>query len=196
MGSFDPIHIGHINMIRAALNFVDKVIVVPSGHNPWKKNEPAPFALRVEMIRKSILPFDDAVDVSDIEGYFEPPYYANKPLNHFKKEYKYDELYIICGSDTVDKIPLWKNAENDILPFYKVLSLDRESNGNTIKEGIIEEKTAVYGDGKQYEYINLSINPITVSSTDIRQLIKDNKPTYPLLPTSVYEIINNYKLYV
>ena len=196
MGSFDPIHIGHINMIRTALNFVDKVIVVPSGPNPWKKNEPAPFDIRVEMIRKSILPFDDAVEVSDIEGHFEPPYYANKPLNHFKEEYKYDELYIICGSDTVDKIPLWKNAEQDILPFYKVLSLDRESNGNTIKEGCIEEKTAVYGDGKQYGYINLSINPITVSSTDIRQLIKDNKPTYPLLPTSVYEIINNYKLYI
>ena len=32
MGSFDPIHIGHINMVRLALNsgLLDKVILVPS----------------------------------------------------------------------------------------------------------------------------------------------------------------------
>ena len=67
MGSFDPIHTGHVNMIRVALKWVDKIIVVPSGHNPWKKDEPAPFKLRVDMIAAAIKPFGDRVEVSDIE---------------------------------------------------------------------------------------------------------------------------------
>ena len=95
LGSFDPIHIGHINIIREALNYVDKVILVPSGHNPWKKNNPAPLDLRVEMCIRAARPFGGSVEVSDIEGTFEPPYYSNKPLNHFRELYKEDEKYII-----------------------------------------------------------------------------------------------------
>lgn len=39
LGSFDPIHIGHLYMATQALNnkLVDKVLFVPTFQNPWKE---------------------------------------------------------------------------------------------------------------------------------------------------------------
>jgi nicotinate (nicotinamide) nucleotide adenylyltransferase len=195
MGSFDPIHIGHINMVREALNLVDKVILVPSGHNPWKKDiEPAPLYLRVDMISKSIIPFGDRVEVSNIEGKFEPPYYANKPLNYFRETYKDDELYIICGTDTIDKIPYWKDAVTDILPFYKLICMERDSSGLHKSNGFATRYTEDKN-GNKYEYIHYFIMPLSISSTYVRMLSKENKPLYPLVPLEVEKIINYNKLY-
>jgi len=193
MGSFDPIHIGHINMIREALNWVDKVIVVPSGHNPWKKDiEPAPFHLRVQMIQEVIKPFGEKVEVSDIEGTFEAPFYANKPLNYFKEKYPDDDKYIICGSDTVNKIPHWKNATDDILPFYKIISLERD--GGFVDLGY-QKRHVADKNGKEYEYEKVYIMPLPISSTYVRRLLKEGKDVYPLLPLEVIKIINDNKLY-
>lgn len=192
MGSFDPIHIGHINMIREVLNYVDKVILVPSGHNPWKKHNPAPLDLRVEMCVRAIQPFGDAVEVSGIEGTFEPPYYSNKPLGYFREIYKDDEKYIICGSDTVEKIPRWKNAAEDILPYYTIISLERErllGNGSQTRH-VFDEN------GKKYEYKMVYSIPLPVSSTYIRELIKEKKETYPLLPSGISELIKEHNLYM
>jgi nicotinate-nucleotide adenylyltransferase len=194
MGSFDPIHIGHINMIRESLSVVDKVIVVPSGHNPWKKSEPSPFDLRVKMISEAIVPFGDNVEVSTIEGKFEPPYYANKPLNYFRGKYDGNELFIICGSDIVEKIPFWKNAKEDIMPFYKVICLERVFSDKDT------EKRAIFVDDEcsteTYEYQHIGIVSFPVSSTLIRELTKENKVLYPLVPQCVERIIKENKLYV
>ena len=190
MGSFDPIHVGHINMIREALNWLDKVIVVPSGHNPWKKDiEPAPFELRAQMIYEAIKPFGDRAEVTDIEGTFEPPFYSNKPLNYFKEKYPEDDKYIICGTDTINKIPNWKDATTDILPFYKLMCIERDCSTQNFIHSVFDK------DGKEYGYENVLTCSMSVSSTQIRQLIKEGKETYPLLPNEVAIIIKDNKLY-
>ena len=193
MGSFDPIHVGHINMIREALNsgIVDKVIVVPSGHNPWKKDiEPAPFALRSQMIATAIKPFGERAEVSDIEGTFEPPYYSNKPLNYFREKLKENKLFILCGEDTTYKIPKWKNAETDILPYYNIMEIPRFEMNIKNLPNITTETLSV---SRIYE-INKAVT-FPVSSTDVRETITKGENAYPLIPISVFEIIKENKLY-
>lgn len=192
MGSFDPIHIGHINMIRLALQsgMIDKVIVVPSGHNPWKKQEPASFNLRIEMIEAAIKPFGKSCSVSTIESAFEPPYYANKSLNHFKERYKEDNLFILCGEDTVCKIPKWKDAEKDILPFYNVIVIDR---GNDIKNVYF----SCLGDYAKKVFPVFG-KTLSVSSTEIREIIKKTNNAYnayPLIHEETCRIIECNNLY-
>ena len=199
MGSFDPIHVGHVNMIRLALNsgLLDKVIVVPSGHNPWKKEEPAPFDLRVKMIEASIKQFGDKCEVSGIESTFEPPFYSNKPLNYFRKEFKNDELYILCGTDTVNKIPHWKNAENDILPFYGIIEIARDCSN--LGEDPYPISIYVNKDGDK-KFIKTMVYPvkglsINASSTGIRNCVMNNLIAYPLINDEVAKIISDNKLY-
>jgi len=194
MGSFDPIHIGHLNIIREVLdsNLIDKVIVVPSGHNPWKKEEPAPLYIRAEMAKNAIAPFGDRCEVSAIEATFKPPFTSNKPLNYFREIYKDDELYIICGTDTADKIPYWKNALTEILPFYSIITVTRDEEN----KGESSDVYSVIGpDAKQYLCKKITTEPLNVSSTKIRNLIKEGKNIYPLAPLSVIKTIVDYKLY-
>jgi len=199
MGSFDPIHVGHINMVRAALNsgLVDKVILVVSGHNPWKKEEPAPFDLRYQMAIASTLPFGDKCAVSNVENLFKPPYYSNKPLNYFKDIYPDDERFIICGTDTLTKIPNWKNFETDIFPYYGIIEVNRD---NSIKDGEVKECCIPIklksGEKADYIYYSIPIKALDVSSTMIRDDIKNGNNLYPLLTECAIKIIKENKLYV
>ena len=195
MGSFDPVHIGHINMVRVALNsgLLDKVILVPSGHNPWKKEDPAPFDLRVQMIEASIKEFGDKCEVSPIEGTFEPPFYSNKPLNHFKEKYSGNELFILCGTDTVNRIPRWRNAATDILPFYGIIEIYRgiEDPMDEGSERYVEDKN-----GNKYPYQRIIQGSyMTASSTEVRNSIKNGLITYPLINGEVEKIIKENNLY-
>ena len=195
MGSFDPVHIGHINMVRVALNsgLLDKVILVPSGHNPWKKEDPAPFDLRVQMIEVSIKEFGDKCEVSPIEGTFEPPFYSNKPLNHFKEKYSGNELFILCGTDTVNRIRRWRNAATDILPFYGIIEIYRgiEDPMDEGSERYVEDKN-----GNKYPYQRIIQGSyMTASSTEVRNSIKNGLITYPLINGEVERIIKENKLY-
>jgi nicotinate-nucleotide adenylyltransferase len=144
------------------------------------------------MIAEAIEPFGNAVEVSGIENTFEPPFYANKPLNYFREKYKDDDLTIICGSDTANKIPFWKNAIEDILPFYEILSLERDENKSN--SGFVC-RWAKGPDEKRYMYTHVFINALPVSSTLIRKLIKEDKNVYPLIPSCAIDIINKNSLY-
>ena len=191
MGSFDPIHVGHINMIRVALNSksVDKVVVVVSGHNPWKKTPPINFKDRVEMCRMATIQFGDKCEVSDIEETFEPPYTANKPLNYFREFYTTygdnDELFIIAGADTAPKIPRWKNAKAEILPYYGVICISRPGS---------KEDNMPLDVFKEFIPITPDIL-MDVSSTAIRKTINEGNILYPLVPAEVENYINDKHLY-
>ena len=69
LGSFDPIHIAHINIASCVLNggLCDKVLFVVAQHNPWKENNPAPFDVRCDMINASIEAFDGKCEVCELE---------------------------------------------------------------------------------------------------------------------------------
>ena len=188
MGSFDPIHIGHLNMVRLALNsgMLDKVIIVPSGHNPWKKEEPAP---------ASIEEFGDKCEVSPIESTFDPPYYSNKPLNYFRENYKDDKLFILCGTDTMYKIPNWKNAETDILPFYGLIEIaGRGCAEETLYED--SERVVIGKNGNKYPFQRvIGGSGMSASSTEVRNLIRKGLVVYPLINSKVEKIIKDNGLY-
>ena len=52
-GSFDPIHLGHTRIIKEAIIslLLDKMLIVPTKHNPWKEDSVANNQQRIEMIQ-------------------------------------------------------------------------------------------------------------------------------------------------
>ena len=52
-GSFDPIHLGHTRIINEAIISLqlDKMLIVPTKHNPWKEDSVANNQQRIEMIQ-------------------------------------------------------------------------------------------------------------------------------------------------
>ena len=55
--------------------------------------------------------------MSTIEKYLTPPYYGYATLHALKNKYCNDEIFILCGEDTIKDIPNWMNGD-ECNPYY------------------------------------------------------------------------------
>ena len=67
-GSFDPVHLGHVEIVKKALKkpYIDEVIVVPNYLNPLKRSFCAPPELRLKWLRETFKNLPN-VKISDFE---------------------------------------------------------------------------------------------------------------------------------
>lgn len=105
-GSFDPPHLGHLEIIKKALERLDieKIIVVPAYISPFKKGHAAPAKLRLEWLKR-MTAFDPRIEVSDIEINKEGPSYTIDTVDHFARFF--DTIYFIIGADNLKDLRKW-----------------------------------------------------------------------------------------
>lgn len=191
-GTFDPIHTGHLIVMENTLNFMDldKIIVLPSSNPPHKQNKKKTDTnIRVEMVRSAIKD-NKKLELSTFESDDDSVVYTHQTLDYFKNKYPEDEFYYIMGEDSFMTIDSWRNYEkilNDHLIVFARTSI--EPNSDLVKKVNLIKKD----NQKIYLIDNLNIN---ISSTLIRNLVKENKSIRYLVPDSVLKIIEEYNLYV
>ena len=170
LGSFNPFHNGHLEVIKTALEDfkMDKVVIVPTMQNPWKKEKVLDIDKRIDIIRDSILYYIlEAVDtichisISQIEKNLTPPYYSYATLHALKNKYCNDEIFVLCGEDTIKDIPNWMNGEQ-IIKDYDFLIVDRPKysiSSTQIRDMIktMHKMDAHYSDDKLAELVNPSV---------------------------------------
>ena len=170
LGSFNPFHNGHLKCVKIALKDfkMDKVVIVPTMQNPWKEEKVLDIDKRIDIIRNSIwyniLKDIDTVtyiSISQIEKFLNPPYYSYATLHALKNKYCNDEIFILCGEDTIKDIPDWMNGEQ-IIQDYNFLIVDRPKDSvssSQIRE-ILKSKNKVdthYLDLKLANYVSPNI---------------------------------------
>jgi nicotinate-nucleotide adenylyltransferase len=197
LGSFNPITIAHVAMASnvIASGLCDKVLFVVAKHNPWKKEAPAPFDLRCQMIEEAIKPLGNACEVCRFEEKYEPPVYSFIPITEAIKTYPNDEIYLIAGTDTISRIPKWKNFETHIkdkIGFIEVSRGDYNSMTNVsmpfgLYVGVLGDNTLIR---------KLSIQRMDVSSTMVRNMVSKGMNPYPYVTEGVAKIISDNKLYI
>lgn len=112
-GSFNPIHTGHCIIASHLVTHtsLDQVWLVISPQNPFK---PAHSLLneyhRLHLAQAAV---DDTVNlkVSDIEFHLPKPSYTIDTLIHLHEKYPQHTFIIIMGSDSLQNLPKWKNAD-------------------------------------------------------------------------------------
>lgn len=173
VGSFNPVHNGHVRVINYLLDndLVDKVIVLPTP-NYWDKQDIIPVNHRVNMLKF----FErENVIIDDKNNNFP---YTYQVIESIRKDDKEDELYLVIGSDNLEKLHLWKNI--DQILENKIIVLRR---GDTPIEEYLKRfdrtKFIIVDD---FEYID-------VCSTDIRN------GKYENIDDRVVEYIKNNNLY-
>jgi len=181
-GSFNPPHKIHQKIANYLVknNYLDKVIFVPTGSN-YKKTYLASEQDRYNMLKLMI----GNVSYLDISTYeFGKLTHTYQTLDHFKKHYKDDEIYFICGSDNLKEIKTWKRYQY-ILSNYKLLVIRR--NGESI--------TDILSELKSYQDNIIVIDDIksSLSSTSIRKRFKDDKKLVKdeNIDSKVFEYIKN-----
>lgn len=111
-GTFDPVHQGHLALVRAAQKALrlDRVYLVPTYSTPLKSAASASASDRAAMLRLCArgIPF---AKVSLYEVQKKGRSYTVDTLRHFKKRHPKAELFFIGGSDLVRTFPRWKNPK-------------------------------------------------------------------------------------
>jgi len=109
-GSFDPPHRGHKKVIEEALKVldIDKLFVIPTYLNPFKKEFFFDENLRYDMIYKMVKDLDK-VEVLDLEIKQKRAVTTYETVQALKKNYNPDHIYLIIGADNLKKLNKWYN---------------------------------------------------------------------------------------
>ena len=109
-GSFDPPHFGHKSVVEEALKIldIDKLIVVPTFLNPFKKSSFFTAKERLNLTKELFKDFDRVVvDNYEIEEQRATP--TAQTLKYFQQ--KYNVEYLIIGADNLEDIEKWHKFE-------------------------------------------------------------------------------------
>jgi nicotinate-nucleotide adenylyltransferase len=184
-GSFNPIHIGHMALANYFVEFtnIDQLWFVISPHNPLKKKESlANDQMRLDMVELAI-DGDTRFQTCDIEFHMPKPSYTIDTLTYLTERYPRNEFILLMGSDGLQTFHKWKNHDNIISRYSRY---------------VYPRKTEIPIDNKQHENILLvkGAPMIEISSSFIRNSIRQKKDIRHFLPEKVSEYIKRYGLYV
>ena len=182
-GSFNPIHTGHLIIANyIANNTVDEVWFIVSPQNPLKQSTALLNAgHRLEFVKLAI-ETDDRFKVSDIEFQLPKPSYTIDTLLTLSKMYPHHEFYLILGSDNYSGLSEWKSS-SQIINNFKLLVYERPGFPIRTKKNAYNNIT----------FLNAPL--LDISSTEIRELISQNKNIHYLVPEKVYKAIETNGYY-
>lgn len=190
-GTFDPIHIGHMILMENVINNLDldKIYVLPNSNPPHKlENKKTALNLRLKMVKEAIKD-NPKLEINDYDYRDNEIHYTFETINYFKKSYPNDEFFFIMGEDSFLDIEKWKNYK-EILK-ENLIIFKRYSNKNF---SLISKINQVRKYNKNIYLIdNIALD---ISSTLIRNLVKENKSIRYLVNDEVINIIKEEKLYV
>lgn len=128
-GTFDPFHIADAAIVKQALTKVDKVIIVPTVCNYYRKEKEPLFSFdnRVRIIRDFVAGITGNVEIDTIEKYKDSKWRYINTLEYIKKSYPNDELFTIIGEDSYNKFDTWFRYD-EILSLSKLMVVNRSKD--------------------------------------------------------------------
>ena len=174
---------------------LDKVWLVVSPHNPLKDKTTllADFH-RLALVREAI--YDNPkLTACDVEFHLSTPSYTIKTLAYLIEQYPEHEFSLIMGEDNLRTLHKWFNHEvllknHHIYVYPRALTLQEEQE-------VISMSAALINDYKSHENVIFCEDApvMKVSSSFIRQAIKDKKDVRYLLTEPVYKYIDEMNFY-
>ncbi len=181
VGSFNPVHKGHIKIINYLLNNVlDKVLVIPTG-NYWDKNNLIDIDNRIDMLK--MYESDKVI----IDNKYNDIKYTYEIMRKLKDEYKDDTLYLVVGADNIVEFDKWMEYRE--LLTYNLIIINR---------GDIDIKKYLLDLNKKDGYLIIDDLDIDISSTYVRECFKnkDYKDIDKYIDKKVFLYLMDNKLYM
>ncbi len=184
-GTFNPIHTGHLIIANHMAEFTDlqQVWLVVTPHNPLKQKATLlDDFLRLDMVRLATEDYPK-LRPSDAEFKLPQPNYTVNTLVHLGEKFPEHEFALIMGEDNIRSLAKWKNYEY-ILQYHDIYVYPRVSS---------ETDAIAFADHPRVRIIDAPV--VEISSTFIRNGLKEGKNIRPLLPEKVWQYIDKDLLY-
>ena len=183
-GSFNPIHNAHIALASTICEQarLDEVWFMVSPQNPLKQAEDLLGENeRYEMVKLALESEEKVLKASNYEFHLERPSYTWKTLRALKKDFPQHEFSLIIGGDNWVRFPRWAHSE-EILANHNIYIYPREDSD--INEALLPENVHLIHTPK-----------INITSTTIREMVKNGKDISALVPKAVAKTIAEKKYY-
>ena len=194
-GTFDPVHIGHIEVAQVAAEKIGakKVVLVPARRSPHKQYRPiASDKDRIAMLKLSVID-KNLFQISPIELNRAEPSYTIDTIRHFKQQFGDDcELYWLIGADMLESLPKWHKID-EILNECSICVMNRggfkKPDFNSLASGLSIENI------EKLRKNIIETPMINISGTEIRRKILDDKDVSKYLHPEVLNYIKSHRLY-
>lgn len=184
-GTFDPIHFGHVSIANSFLNseLIDQLWVLLTPYPPHKQDHSkAGYEIRLRMVTEAFSGIQN-LKISTIENELPKPSYSVQTIRHLKEEHPDHTFYFCMGEDSLATFNSWKYY-TEILEECELLVARRPGvTHNDVEDRILKRTHFV------------SHSPLEISSSQIKDRIKDNRSIDGLVPLSVIKIIEKEQLY-
>ena len=184
-GTFNPIHVGHMIIANHMAEFsgLEQIWMVVTPHNPLKaKSTLLEDAKRLQLVQIATEDFPK-ISPSDIEFKLPQPNYTVHTLAHLQDKFPQHEFSLIMGEDNLKSLHKWKNYEF-ILQNHDIYVYPRISS---------EVENLEFKNHPKIHIIDAPV--VEISSTFIRNGIKNKKNIQPLLPEKVWKYIDHNNFY-
>ena len=190
-GSFDPVHNGHENILRTALDYkkFDKIIIMPIGSPGHKPSCKAPFVVRKHLVELAFGDIGVEMEVSDFEGNSSEKSYSYITVDYLKSLYPDSKIHFVIGADSAINLHKWMKWQH-LAENVTFLVFDREEGENS-------QLLQAVDNIKQYSPNTVIIKNkvFPVSSTQIRSLAATGGDITGLVDSKVQPVIEKYSLY-
>jgi nicotinate-nucleotide adenylyltransferase len=211
LGSFNPIHNGHLMIANYIAEFgeLDQVWFVISPMNPFKAGQDLlPDYDRSELLRRAIGDYPK-FRVSEVEFQLPKPSYTINTLTFLASKYPDYKFILIMGSDQLPDFHRWKNSE-EILANYRILVYPRPEEDRDARRGTryteegdndesgfpLHASRFTRHDLENHPSITLLQAPMMeISSTFIRQAIRDGKDMRFFMPELSWVYLDEMHFY-
>jgi nicotinate-nucleotide adenylyltransferase len=183
-GSFDPVHVGHLLVARAAVEELGltRLCFIPAAQSPFKpENKPAPAPERLRLLRLALAGNPGfEIDTQEIKrGGIS---FTVDTLRDYARRFPQAELFYLIGADNVPQLPKWREAE-ELARLAQFVAIPRP--------GLAAAAFPAPFRGRTFTGF-----PFGVSSSQVRERVKAGLPIDYLVPPPVAEAIRNNQLYL
>lgn len=182
-GAFDPVHNGHLAVAQDVVHALDldRLLFVPTARPPHRKNGPfASGEARIAMVEAAI-EGNDQFTVWTGEFDREGPSYTVDTLRALCDQFTNAELFLVLGADQFSSFSAWREPE-EITRLCEVVVVGRDGeDGNSADHG--------------HPHRSVAVPRLEVSSSGIRERVREGRPIRYLVPRAVARIIQEQGWY-
>ena len=188
-GTFDPVHIGHLEIARRVSRVfeIDKVVFIPAQVAPHKVGRPVTEPIHRYAMLALATQADPQLLVSTFELDAPDRRYTVDTVEHFQRELgDSNELFFIMGADSWSEITTWRDWERLLTMINHIV---------VTRPGFESSKSHLGELGERVVFTDAVM--LDISATNIRRMASEGRyeDLAGLLPGPVLEYIRKYQIY-
>lgn len=205
-GTFDPIHMGHINSMISVAGQMDleEIVVMPAFQSPFRQPLEGPTPeVRLEMARIGLRDYSDLVTVDDREVQRGGVSYTIDTIESYQEDCQNSETYLIIGMDQFEHFDRWKSFSKILAKSHVIVTSrpgsDLPESLQELPMGLLDEiedfdgKQALLKSGKSLFFVQL--DDVDISSTEIRKKFREKSSVHELVPKALSDYVKEHGLY-